>query len=709
MHITLPDKYYLTHARELFNFVQTECQHLLKPSHKAYLQTFPTLSEDAQCLLIRCLTRKPRFLKIASLSYTEIGDLCGAITELTTHYYVGQVQAEHWAEFAPTLTKPQLLRLLKVAQVTVSQSTTKIDLLELAKDHVDPQLPLARALAEKFIVRKQARNIDYILFLFFGDLNHRLQKFAMRDLGVLRTRKSSSKKVARFESKAEALSAFSLLCRQRDFMLSPQQTKEDTGDYLLHTEPIGNRAIEIKDHLLLVVGASFTEDHPHRAIQLWRASQHPQATEKWIREAYKLDRDSLKEELDSMRQTELNATTKVFIEDFYARKYQGKRTSVYTDILRESAQTLSIDEAYVNDAEEGVVHYHQQRDRQAFFTENALWRTLFAFTFWDLLFGEAHVQHCEFDRLPALLRTGAFYKTFEKDIEACLVEFESPKNVLQEFTRLATVHYGKANGLFRWGPGLLDTLSPCIMHSPKGAIAKVLRRIAQDYQTTKDGYPDLMVVENSRLRFEEIKAPGDVLRPKQLVSINRLRHAGFQVDVTQIEWATNPNQVYAVVDIETTGSRKGANAITEIAVVKVRGQKVISEWSTLINPQRHIPAHITRLTGIDNTMVADAPLFVEIASELSAQLDGCIFVAHSVGFDYGFIKAAYGAEGLTFRKPKYCTVKNSRKSFPGLKSYSLGKLTDHFGIDLQGAHRALNDARATAELLILIQNKKSEN
>ena len=105
-------------------------------------------------------------------------------------------------------------------------------------------------------------------------------------------------------------------------------------------------------------------------------------------------------------------------------------------------------------------------------------------------------------------------------------------------------------------------------------------------------------------------------------------------------------------------------------------------------------------------MVANAPVFAEIAEELKSQLHNCIFVAHNVGFDYGFIKAAYEALGQSFKKPKFCTVQNSRKTFPGLKSYSLSALTEHFDIDLIGHHRALSDATATAHLLRLLQEHK---
>lgn len=705
---TLPTKYYLGHARELFNFVKNQCAHLLEPAHHDYLHNFDELSEDAQCLLVRCVARKPRFLTTASLSYQEIQNTQGAIEELRGYAYLGKIKPQHWHDLACKLTKPQLLNALKESQLKVKASSCKPELVELAREYITPSSRAFQLVTSDYLVRQQNRTLQYILFLFFGDVNHRFQKFAMRDLGVLKTRKANNRLVARFDTKAKALSAFSLLSLRRDFLLDPQLTRENVADQLLKNSVIGHSASEIKDKLLLQLGNAYIEDQPTKAIKLWQSSNDVDATEKWVRELYKLDKDTLQGQLKWLRSTELPAATQVFVEDFYTRKYEGKRTSIYTDILRESANQLAIDEAYIDDVEDGVIQHYQQQGQNAIFTENKIWRVLFGLTFWELLYGKAHIQHSEFDRLPALLRNGQFYTTFEHDIESRLADFGEPEKILSQFTKLAAMHYGKSTGLFRWKANLLDPIVLCVRNSPAKAIKAVLRRMAQDYRHTKDGYPDIMIIDSDGLRFEEIKAPGDALRPNQLVSINRLRRAGFNVAVTQVNWATNPDQVYAVVDIETTGSRKGGNAITEIAVVKVRNQEIVSEWSSLVNPQKHIPAHITRLTGISNSMVADAPIFSEIAEQLTAQLQDSIFVAHNVGFDYGFIKAAYQSIGRSFRHPKYCTVKNARKTFPGLKSYSLGKLTAHFDIDLNGAHRALNDAKATADLLRLIQQENAK-
>ena len=156
--------------------------------------------------------------------------------------------------------------------------------------------------------------------------------------------------------------------------------------------------------------------------------------------------------------------------------------------------------------------------------------------------------------------------------------------------------------------------------------------------------------------------------------------------------------MYAIVDIETTGGSATRSRITEIAIYKHDGQKIADEYQTLVNPCQDIPYNITKLTGIDNELVANAPLFFDVAKEIDAFLDGCVFVAHNVNFDYGFIKAEFERIGLSFRRKKLCTVRLSRKLLPGKYSYSLGKLCASEGIPLNNAHRAAADAKATAIL-----------
>ncbi len=170
-------------------------------------------------------------------------------------------------------------------------------------------------------------------------------------------------------------------------------------------------------------------------------------------------------------------------------------------------------------------------------------------------------------------------------------------------------------------------------------------------------------------------------------------------------------KIYAIVDLETTGGMAKRDKITEIGIVLYDGKEIIKTYQTLVNPGRSIPPEITRITSITNEMVADAPFFYEVAKDVVELTEGAIFVAHNVRFDYSFLKEEFASLGYTYTKRQLCTVRLSRKAFPGLKSYSLGNLIRHFDIKVSARHRALDDAMATTELLknILSQDYADQN
>ena len=166
--------------------------------------------------------------------------------------------------------------------------------------------------------------------------------------------------------------------------------------------------------------------------------------------------------------------------------------------------------------------------------------------------------------------------------------------------------------------------------------------------------------------------------------------------------------LYAIVDIETTGSHAAGNGITEIGIVIHDGKKAINFYESLVNPHTPIPYFIQRLTGIDNSMVANAPSFGEIAAQVFDLLQDKIFVAHNVNFDYSFVKHHLLNAGYDLDTKKLCTVRLARKVMPGLNGYSLGKLTARLGINHGMHHRAGGDALATADLLAMIIEKDKD-
>ena len=140
------------------------------------------------------------------------------------------------------------------------------------------------------------------------------------------------------------------------------------------------------------------------------------------------------------------------------------------------------------------------------------------------------------------------------------------------------------------------------------------------------------------------------------------------------------------------------NKITEISIFKFDGNDIVDEFTSLVNPECDIPYFITGLTGIDNHMVRDSPTIKELAPRIDEFTENTIFVAHSVNFDYHVIKNEFKQIGHSYVRKKLCTVRLSRRLFPGLRSYSLGKLCSAMDIPLTNRHRARGDAHATVLL-----------
>lgn len=166
--------------------------------------------------------------------------------------------------------------------------------------------------------------------------------------------------------------------------------------------------------------------------------------------------------------------------------------------------------------------------------------------------------------------------------------------------------------------------------------------------------------------------------------------------------------MYTILDIETTGGKYNEEGITEIAIYKFDGHKIVDQFISLVNPERPIQKFVVNLTGINNDMLRNAPKFYEVAKRIVEITQETIIVAHNANFDYRILKTEFERLGYPFERQTLCTVELSKKLLPDLQSYSLGKLVRELGIPLQNRHRADGDARATVSLFKLLLSKDSK-
>ena len=162
---------------------------------------------------------------------------------------------------------------------------------------------------------------------------------------------------------------------------------------------------------------------------------------------------------------------------------------------------------------------------------------------------------------------------------------------------------------------------------------------------------------------------------------------------------------FAVVDLETTGGTAEVGRITEIGIVLLDDCEVVKTYSALVDPGMPIQPFVQHLTGITDEMVHGKPQFASVAEEVAELLKDRIFVAHNVLYDIKFMRTELKRCCIKIDPPRLCTVKISRRFFPGLPSYSLHKLTQALDLPEFNHHRALDDALAAAEILKLAYNK----
>lgn len=703
----LPAFYYLDHFTEMLGFVQRTYGSILEEEHCAFIARFEGLSKDARCLLIRMVNRRGAIFNRSLFNYPEITDIERAAAELMAVGHARSLYEPDYGAFVACLPKDILITGTQAAgRKDVRKSWSKGKLIDYYLDQIPFSVASQHCGAHKFIALDNTRPIEFLLYLYFGKTEVSLKNFALRDLGILRTNRETSFS-ARFADGQEALASFHYSQIVDRLEVKSEIVYRQAAIDIFAGPVCGTDFVsDLRSQAAYKAGQFFEKIDSSLARQLYRASHSPDCNERLVRLLYNEgDRVEAEEVLQRMIDDPASDGEHLFATDFYARKFGGRRTGLYTELLR-SGRAITVDDTHRGNPEAGVAGVLRREGAQVFFAENVLWHTLFGLLFWDELFEMAHLAS-GFDWVPHCLKDRSFSRLFSSTIDEKLDAIRS-KTAFPLILRTVAARWGRANGIFAWDHVQVEALRALLEGTDPAGIARIIHAMCCDFGGMRDGFPDLMLMRDGKASFMEIKAEGDVIRRNQLTRLHQLGAAGIVAEIGRVDYRFDPGQDYVVVDIETTGAWANGDRITEIGAVKVRNHRVIDEWHSLVNPQRPIPAKIVQLTGITNEMVSGAPLFAEVADSFIDFMADGIFVAHNVNFDYGFIAYEFERLERRFRFPKLCTCAGMRRRYPGHKSYSLGKLCEIYQIDLDNHHRALCDARASVHLLNLINRKRDE-
>ena len=222
-----------------------------------------------------------------------------------------------------------------------------------------------------------------------------------------------------------------------------------------------------------------------------------------------------------------------------------------------------------------------------------------------------------------------------------------------------------------------------------------------------------LVLSEKPAKPSPVTTASSVAEPQAPATPNTPVHTVLgKVSVEEIcEQARLSVPTYAVLDIETTGMSAENDHIIEVAVIKVHDGQVVDRYESLVNPQRGIPPHITKLTGIANKDVKNAPKIETVIQKINSILpEGIPLVAHNAPFDVSFISEAFAKSGISRKICFIDTLPLSKEAFPEMKNHKLSTLISELGLlEHDQLHRAMSDVEAAHNLYLRCKEALSTN
>jgi len=699
--------YYLDHFKIVFNHCQKfypNCNELKKIE-----LLFSELNEIQQRLIVKLSTYKASFYKLKNIVRFMNEQDVDAWNSLQDLGILKAVKSQDLADIVPELKKDEAVAILSTISQNHKKSwkVAKLRLHLLSCLEILPNIEMADlSILKQYYKLNCEADIKFLKYLYFGDVEKGLNLFALKDLGLRKSSGVFQQECARFNDIEIAKEIFECdLIINDSFYVSEKNSSKIKQ--LINKAP-QNDLHELKQNQLIEKLANFylSAGNDERALLLLKKSTMFPA----LKLRFKLLEKSNDSNLEKLLKHSLE-NPKSQEQYHFALTMLDKNFSSTSLIDRSrqlfSPKVIEVDESFYKSPEKGARDYYQAQGYKVRRYENYIWRAMFGLFFWEKLFETQNLGVSNpFDSFPISLKKRSFFKDTNKWFESEWSKLTKAQ-LKSKMVKVSVENFGKRNPFVKWPAYLLERIAELIDCSSLQSLKEILKTMSKDYMFYNDGFPDLALFRDGKVKLIEVKGPGDVLRPNQIRQIKLLKKAGFDVKVANLKYTYNPDLIYSVVDVETTGGKAQHHRITEIGIVKIQNGIEIDRYQTLINPLRRIPYSITKLTGITDQMVSVAPTFEQVSNEIIEFLRGTIFTAHNVNFDYSFVRQEFNRIGIRLSRPTFCTCANMRKYFKGLKSYSLANLTTHFEIKLDQHHRALCDAVAAAQLLKLINDKRS--
>ncbi len=549
--IVLPPKYYLDNFIYLIDFVQEKSAHLLHEREYRFIRLFNALSENAKCLFIRFVNRRKIFFKTSTLTYQEIDNLPDALDELLESQFVSKLAPAHQERVLYLLeifTKNELVEIIKqTGEKPAKQDKKSIQTLWIL-EHL-PFEDLITIITNKELIIKQEfeEEVEFFLFLFFGNLEMDMTRFVIRDLGHVQYEQFDEKKLtAYFKTRKEAEDKLKMVKAYQHFgFLSVLYSGTELYDWFVAQisdwQYLTDSAQRTLDRLCLDLGKILEKNKlDHEALKIYQYTTKPPSLERQARLLYKLGFEQ--EALILCKRMEMNPANpdeKLFALDFKKKIEKQPKESVKKTTTQwlNQAESITIDASYQQNVEIGTLEYFKNQGFEGFFSENYWWNAMFGVLFWDIIFDEDQdAIHHPFQLAPSDLRREDFWEKRQKQLLERTAILDEKGSFYAYIQAIISQKQGKANPLVFWHEDLFLHLSQGYEQLDADQIGVVLLEMGKNLKEYAKGFPDLFIWNSDSYYFIEVKSPNDHLSAHQVFWLSFFKEIGIQAKVLKVNF-----------------------------------------------------------------------------------------------------------------------------------------------------------------------------
>jgi hypothetical protein len=546
--IILNDTYYLDNFRKLLDFVSVKYEDLLNDQEKKFISQFHSLSQDAQCLYVRLMSRKGPYFRTDKLAYKEIKNIPKAINELVALFFFER-NPLHDIEFVlNTFTKPELEELIKMNSEVLNKDALRFSRKAEILDHllvIDKESLFDIFYTDfEIVFPLYFEFISVFKLLFFGNTYNDLTEFILEDIGMMKFEKYEIRDEDRYFTERKLVDDTFILSQIRTELLLTIQSNDLEG--VLH---IGEliKSYDFHEKLNPKVQKSFTEIGRfiekfklwNEALNYYKLTEYPPAMERKVRVHDKLgDYKAALKTCEHIIDIGENEEEIEFAQKF-SETLKKKLQLPYEKRKLEKFNTLTLEIEIDKSVriEELILNYFINQGYSGFYSENGIWKALFALLFWDIMFMPLpEVFFNPYQRGPADLFTNEFRIKRAEQFTDRFKELES-SDLIEYTLKMYEIKFNTANALISWKYIQKEQLVLLLNMVPKDHVLAICQRMSSNLKDMKTGFPDLMIFDEKDTSYfaAEVKGPGDQLRPNQKRWLRYFETKGIPYKVVQVK------------------------------------------------------------------------------------------------------------------------------------------------------------------------------